>query len=195
MSDVGGFSAADVDIVLKVVTNHSDKHIASDDEWVEFGKDVDVLDCFLYPHALDEYLLTKPLDKVRHYLSRAKAVWTELGIPCQPGFSSLDHYSSEGWLTKGSRLPEGGFAGLCTIMEDDPYQAPVAVVRMDDSLIAFHSTGMAPKVTTSGRSKVEPPSHNEALLFWPGICRYERLTFDEAALKGIPVISLEGVNT
>ncbi len=97
MDAVGGFSTEEKVAVERLVYHHSDKHVWSDDPFAEFGKDVDVLDCFLYPGAFGFYLRHKPLPVFAHYLRRAIHVWEELGIPADPSFRILDDYGP-GWL-------------------------------------------------------------------------------------------------
>jgi len=94
---VGGFNESQILDIESIVYNHSDKHLTSEDPFAEFGKDIDVLDAFLYPGAFEWYLANKPLSVFRHYLARARRVWAELGVPADPGFSSLDDYEPN-WL-------------------------------------------------------------------------------------------------
>lgn len=92
LSEVGDFSSEELDQISRIVKNHSDKHIWTDDPFQEFGKDVDVLDCFLYRDAFDFYLKNKPLPIFKEYLKRARMVWRELGLPPDPRFSLLENY-------------------------------------------------------------------------------------------------------
>lgn len=87
--------------VAKIVGNHSDKHIYSSDPLLEFGKDIDVLDCFLYPNAVQFYLLNKPITSTFHYLRRATRIWLSLGLPVPKEFRSLDLFE-ENWLEEVS---------------------------------------------------------------------------------------------
>ena len=111
LARVGGFSAVEIDEAERIVGHHSDKHIFSADPFVEFGKDVDVLDAFLYPGAFDWYLGNKPLPIFRHYLSRAAAVWTDLGLVPDSRFHLLDDYDG-GWLAASCDLPATDLRGL-----------------------------------------------------------------------------------
>lgn len=97
MSQIGGFSSEEVDLVHRIVYHHSDKHIISADPFQEFGKDADILDIFLYPSPFAEYLLIKSLPIFYHYLARAKSVWDELGVPQDPRFDLLRNYN-ESWF-------------------------------------------------------------------------------------------------
>jgi hypothetical protein len=65
--------------------------------WQEFGKDADVLDCFLYPGAFDYYLKHKSLGVFYYYLERARSVWAEIGMPADPRFELLKGFRSP-WL-------------------------------------------------------------------------------------------------
>lgn len=103
MDEIGGFSGEEKDMVERIVYFHSDKHEWTDDPFVEFGKDADVLDCFLYPGAFGFYLRHKPLGVFAHYLRRADLVWSELGLPKDPRFAILDGYE-EGWLGANARM-------------------------------------------------------------------------------------------
>jgi len=103
--DTGGFEAVELDQVHRIVYHHSDKHIWSDDAFEEFGKDADVLDCFLYPGALDFYLRHKSLESFSHYLKRARNVWAELGVPPEGRFLMLDGYA-DGWFDGRIALQE-----------------------------------------------------------------------------------------
>ena len=94
---LGGFSDEEKNEILKIIYNHSDKHILSNDPFEEFGKDVDVLDCFLYDGAFDFYLGHKSLLEFKGYLDRAKNIWKELGLPQDIRFNILDGYS-EKWF-------------------------------------------------------------------------------------------------
>jgi hypothetical protein len=97
MDELGGFSADEHSMVERIVFHHSDKHLRSADPFVEFGKDADVLDCFLYPGAFGFYLRHKPLAVFSHYLDRAKNVWRQVGMPEDVRFSILDTYA-DGWM-------------------------------------------------------------------------------------------------
>lgn len=94
---VGGFSESQILDIESIVYNHSDKHLVSENPFAEFGKDIDVLDAFLYPGAFEWYLANKPLPVFQHYLARAQRVWAELEVPADPGFASLDDYEPN-WL-------------------------------------------------------------------------------------------------
>jgi len=92
LQKLGGFSEDELDQISRIIYNHSDKHIWTDDPFQEIGKDVDVLDCFLYEGAFDYYLGNKPLPVFKEYLRRAKRVWEELGLPIDTRFNLLDDY-------------------------------------------------------------------------------------------------------
>lgn len=102
--EVGGFDDSELLSLESIVYNHSDKHLDSADPFAEFGKDIDVLDAFLYPGAFEWYLANKPLPVFRYYLARASRVWRELGVPADPGFGLLDDYEQEAWLDSSLTL-------------------------------------------------------------------------------------------
>jgi hypothetical protein len=91
------FSEDEKALIIKIIKNHSDKDIWSDNPYEEFGKDVDILDAFLYPNAYGYYLKHKKIQIFRHYIKRAKMIWNELNIPFPLCFSALDNYSTP-WL-------------------------------------------------------------------------------------------------
>jgi uncharacterized protein len=92
LREIGGFSEEELSRVWCIIYNHSDKHIRSQDPYEEIGKDVDILDCFLYEGAFSYYLASKSLLTFREYLGRAKSVWDELGLPSDPRFGLLEDY-------------------------------------------------------------------------------------------------------
>jgi len=98
IDEIGGFSKEEKENILKIVYNHSDKHIWSDDLFEEFGKDVDILDCFLYPNGFGYYLKYKPLSIFNQYIIRAKRLWEDLNIPIEKSFTILDNYN-ENWFS------------------------------------------------------------------------------------------------
>jgi hypothetical protein len=112
LRDIGGFTGHELEQVHSVVFNHSDKHVWSADSLAEFGKDADVLDCFLYPGAFDYYLRHKSLGSFAEYLKRATNVWHELGIPSDPRFRLLEGFT-DGWFTR--RVSVTAWLGLHTL--------------------------------------------------------------------------------
>jgi len=101
LREVGGFNNEELDQIYRLIYHHSDKHIWSDDPIEEFGKDVDVLDCFLYEGAFDFYLGNKPLHVFVGYLERAKRVWKELELPNDLRFGILDGYGDRWFSSLG----------------------------------------------------------------------------------------------
>ena len=150
LSEIGGFTAAEEAQIEKIIYHHSDKHLWTDDPFEEFGKDVDVLDCFLYPNAFQYYLGNKRLDVFVHYLERAKRVWNELGIPHESEFSLLDNYGPnwfapiplngvesdrsalQGWLASVLDLTDSHRPG-------EPYPPAFCLVFERDGQIIFWS--------------------------------------------------------
>jgi hypothetical protein len=135
MEAVGGFSADEKSVVERIVYHHSDKHFWSDDPFAEFGKDVDVLDCFLYPGAFGYYLRHKRLPVFAHYLRRATQVWEELGIPADPGFRILECYGP-GWLgeSRTSGREEAGALVSAMLSAGRTAASPFFLRSMDDAV-------------------------------------------------------------
>lgn len=193
LDQTGSYQPAEKGIVGRIVTNHSDKHIISDDAYIEFGKDADVLDCMLYPDALDEYLLVKPLDKVKCYFARAQSIWAELGIPIPPAFKMLDNYKNDEWLV-GTRSLSGNEAqclvkaALC-----NPNIHPFAVRKEPSgkSYRVYAPQALAEALPTA-QVTAEPEDSlfeglqgGEMALIWPGIKKHQILDEDSAKSRGI----------
>lgn len=194
MSDVGGFSTADVDLVTQVVTNHSEKDVWTDSPYVEFGKDVDILDCFLYPGALDEYLMAKPLLKVSHYLRRAQLVWDELQLPWQPGFKLLDEFNESSWLSRRTTASIAS-AGAMVHRSMNTTQPPFALqYATSDTLTVLSTSSFSePELaspTTENEDRALPDfSSDELLVVWPALAKYEIIPMSIADSKAIEICS------
>ncbi len=78
------FTEAEIKLILRAVRNHSDKHIISQDPYVELMKDADVLDCSLFEGVHDAYLYEKSLEMCQSYFARIRKVRKELGLPKDP---------------------------------------------------------------------------------------------------------------
>jgi hypothetical protein len=104
LSKLDIFSSQELDEIRRIIYNHSDKHVWTDDPFQEIGKDVDVLDCFLYEGAFDFYLGNKPLPIFIGYLKRAQKVWKELDLPPDPRFGLLEGYKPS-WFQHIQTLP------------------------------------------------------------------------------------------
>lgn len=115
LQQLGGFSEDELDQISRIIYNHSDKHIWTDDPFQEIGKDVDVLDCFLYEGAFDYYLGNKPLPVFREYLRRAKKVWEELDLPADARFNLLDDYGPS-WFQVLQTLQHEQMKGILAIL-------------------------------------------------------------------------------
>lgn len=98
LKHLGGFSPEEEKQIINIIKNHSNKEVFSNDPFVEFGKDVDILDSFIYPNAFGYYLKHKSLTIFNSYLVRAKRIWQELNIPIDCSFSVLNNYKEENWL-------------------------------------------------------------------------------------------------
>ena len=115
LKEIGGFSDEELNQISGIIYNHSDKHIWTDDPFQEIGKDVDVLDCFLYEGAFDFYLANKPLPIFKEYLERAKRVWKELGLPPDPRFDLLDDYESS-WFQHMQTMHLGSIRDILSVL-------------------------------------------------------------------------------
>lgn len=188
LQEVGGFSPQATDWVLEIVVNHSDKHLISENPYVEFGKDVDILDCFLYPGALDEYILTKPADRVFHYLRRAKAVWEELDVPIPASFRSLDTYTPDGWLSD-ARVLSPHEARTLLLAIDHGHASDPFVLSQSSGEFRMHAAPGAEvavdAVPLQADVEVTLPGEGEAFLVWPGLRSLELLNPEAAAARSI----------
>ena len=81
MDRLGLFTSEEKALVIKIIENHSDKHIWTDDPYQEIGKDADILDCFLYPTSTEHYVRNKAPEVAKQYFKRAQKVFDELKIP------------------------------------------------------------------------------------------------------------------
>lgn len=180
--NVGGFSELEIQQIETIVWNHSDKHVVSDDPFAEFGKDADVLDAFLYPGAFDWYLANKPLATFRHYLSRATAIWNDLGIPPDPGFALLQDHG-EGWLDGTLELGEPTSTdGLSPV--EFASLPPFMVVKTDDGWCARFCTASWERsslvLLERAAASVERDPQSLGAMVWPAIQRIELLQNDPA---------------
>ena len=74
------FTDDEIGLIAASVAQHSDKHIYSDNPYVELVKDVDVFDCSLYKGAEGFYKIHKPEAIYNEYVKRIKSVRHELGL-------------------------------------------------------------------------------------------------------------------
>jgi len=140
-----GFSDEEMDQIARIIYNHSDKHVWTKDPFQEIGKDIDVLDCFLYKGAFDYYLGNKPLPILKDYLKRAKNVWKELGLPPDSRFNLLDDYGPS-WFqhiqTLHSNLTRDILAillELSNFREDIGICLPPFCIVMEDKSSTFYA--------------------------------------------------------
>jgi putative nucleotidyltransferase with HDIG domain len=78
------FSDQEITTICKMIAEHSNKHLYSDNKLVELMKDADTLDCFLYDKNIyDE----KPPEKLKEYLKRFIALRQELNLPADDYFA------------------------------------------------------------------------------------------------------------
>jgi hypothetical protein len=122
LDDLGGFSEEEKQQILLIISNHSDKDTLSENPFEEFGKDVDILDSFLYPNAFGYYLKHKEIPVFFCYVVRAKRIWDELNIPQPRDFSIFDNYK-DNWLNYKFNYSESeseSFIGLiCQLSKNE----------------------------------------------------------------------------
>jgi HD domain len=185
MEQVGGFTEQEIAEAERLVENHSDKHVWSDDPYSEFGKDVDVLDCFLYPGAFDYYLLHKPFGVFVHYLERGKRMWSDLGLPPEPIHTLLDEYEPGAWMPVSFSADQVGSGGGTTgtsaeapppyaifgDLDSPSFRAPSSS-RVDRGAIVAHAQRLADEIRAGG---ARPP-----ILVFPALDRWTPLTSGEA---------------
>jgi hypothetical protein len=181
---VGGFEESQILDLESIVYNHSDKHLNSDDPFAEFGKDIDVLDAFLYPGAFEWYLANKPLPVFRHYLTRARRVWAELEVPADSGFAVLDDYQP-GWLDRSLPLASDlrpGAVGASTppfllLHEQGGWTAHFrrSAWRAADGLKTDQVEPRVARAASSVLPQVQSMPAPCAAMIWPAIGAVERI--------------------
>ena len=184
MEDVGEFSEAEIVNAERLVANHSDKHVWSGDPYEEFGKDVDVLDCFLYPGAFDYYLLHKPFAVFHHYLTRAKLMWRDLNLPPEQIHTLLDEYEPGAWMPhrfglQDAGAPRGGDSpeampppyAIFSDLDSPIFRVPDSS-RVDRGQIVAHARGVIEQIRGEGAT---PP-----VLVFPALDRWTQLATAEA---------------
>jgi hypothetical protein len=135
LKDAGFGNPTENKKIIDIIVNHSDKHLFSDDPYIEFGKDADVLDCFLYPNAVEYYLRHKPLSHMFHYLSRAKTIWSDLGISSFPNYLTLLDSYEPNWLAETDRCDPSWITRLFSAGEIGG--APNFLLRIDDGIVTI----------------------------------------------------------
>ena len=177
----GHFTSAETEAIIRLVINHSDKHVKSNDPWIEFGKDADILDCFLYSNALEEYLLVKPLPKAYYYFQRGKSVWNEIGIPVPPTFLSLDEYSPSPWLIRAGAHPRDQIEALVSFSVSDQAPSPLAIWQESNGQLGLALTmgqiGIlreSDDLSLHGSKRLLPDiDATKFILVWPAFARFQ----------------------
>ena len=83
LDNSGQFSVDEINQIEKAVSNHSDKHIYSNNPLVELIKDADTLDVFFYGDKVYDY----KEDSIKiHYYKRIISIRKELSLPEKPYF-------------------------------------------------------------------------------------------------------------
>jgi hypothetical protein len=139
INEIGLFSWEEKQQIIAIIYHHSDKEIWSDNPFEEFGKDVDILDSFLYPNAFGYYLKHKSLRVFYNYVLRAKKVWSEVNIPQPIEFSILDNYQ-EDWLDKQFSLEYTDAVSLLGVIiqasrERNTLTVPTLLIRSEENEI------------------------------------------------------------
>jgi len=194
IDEIGGFSSEEKEQILTIIYNHSDKEIWSDNPLTEFGKDVDTLDCFLYPNAFGYYLKHKKLPVFYNYVLRAKKVWDELSIPQPRDFMILDNYN-EHWLNQRIELTPSEantFVGLvCHLSstEDSNIVPPTLIFKEADNgnMVVYANSdnyrtfekdieNLSIVINSEEAERLVALARQAYLLVWPAINAYEELT-------------------
>jgi len=85
------FTDAEIKLIAKAVSEHSDKDKVSKNSYVELIKDADVFDCGLYEGVHDAYVYEKAPKTCRAYFDRIIRVRKELGLPKDPRWNSIEY--------------------------------------------------------------------------------------------------------
>lgn len=88
------WTAKEIAIVARAIHHHSDKHIVSDDPYIELAKDADVFDCSLLVGMHDAYVEVKSPEMCRTYFDRIKAIRKELGLPRDAQWDTVEYLSA-----------------------------------------------------------------------------------------------------
>ena len=80
LKETNKFTPEEIKIITEAVFHHSDKHIYSENPYVELAKDADTLDCFLYDNVEGYYLENKPIHVAKEYFKRIIRIRKELGM-------------------------------------------------------------------------------------------------------------------
>jgi hypothetical protein len=162
---VGGFTVEEKSEVARIVFHHSDKHVWTRDAFQEFGKDVDILDCFLYPGAFGYYL--------RHFQT-SQANWHTYLDQLRNIRSGLTKYFAGKYDLPGEPLAALG----------SPIAEYVDIVSYPD-LLLLHPINNIPNTFTAQAewmlSSIQEPG--SLLVVWPAIDAYEILEADDAQAR------------
>jgi hypothetical protein len=196
LEELGGFSEEEKQQILLVISNHSDKDIWSESPFEEFGKDVDILDSFLYPNAFGYYLKHKNIPVFYNYVIRAIKIWDELNIPHPRDFSIFDNYK-DNWLNYKFELSESESESfICLICQLSKNESnldlipPTLLFKASGNVITFYinsdsyntlknaitSTSYIKNENISEEAKELIVSSRQAyILLWSAIDTYEVL--------------------
>jgi hypothetical protein len=187
LDEAGVKDAKTIDQVLAMVAHHSDKDVYGKDPYAELGKDVDVLDCLLYPKAISEYLMTKHWKKVREYLARAQRVWTELSLKPPDFFFILDDFTDEGWLSHSFCVDRDQLAHLQAACESKTLPCPVAVSSRSSRgfMVSTTDSGASWLSKRSGDRNREQVSAEAVDILWPHLAMRQTIPASMASDMGL----------
>ena len=74
------FSEREIKLITEAIFHHSDKHIYTNNPYVELAKDADTLDCFLYDNVEGYYIYNKPPQVAKEYFKRIIKIRKEIGM-------------------------------------------------------------------------------------------------------------------
>jgi hypothetical protein len=175
-----------VDLVLRMIGEHSLKEEFTDDPYVELAKDVDVLDCFLYPDVEQYYLTAKPLAICKFYFQRIAQIRRELGLPRYPRYESLKEYAPN-WLGQVAHATHDCLPMILSQIFPEGQHNPTTEILGVAAIWGTTETGyqvasnasLSYGSESSNRSDVAavigsiPHNENVLLLCWPAFNIYE----------------------
>jgi HD domain len=178
----------DVEQIVRMIEHHSAKEEFSDDPYVELAKDVDVLDCFLYPDAEQFYLTVKPLGVCKYYFRRIASIRRELSLPRYPRYECLESFGP-GWLSYTGKINDTDLsAQLCGLFPPGQYQpaaeaAPITAfyIQSGQGIQVFSERAPLTPAKFEKRPEVELvrdellSEKTSLLVCWPAFNSYELL--------------------
>ncbi len=74
------FTEKEIKLISEAIYCHSEKHVYTDNPYVELAKDADTLDCFLYDNVEDYYIYNKSPKVAIEYFKRINKLRKEMGM-------------------------------------------------------------------------------------------------------------------